>query len=233
MKKFGKTCFEDNIQIALVAVWEALDKFDPQADNANVELWCITAASNALRAYIRRDNKFSYKDYEKLTLIQRVIERLFPNVDQDSNNSVCYDLVAQEAGLPVEEITYIINHPFRIGRINLDFRNSTEDGEGDTVGESIPDNSLRNDYKYLVDNLLSRLSPEEREILELTYFDGYELKEVALLHKERYGKTITVQGIQWKRDKVLKKLRSIICGEAGKSYDGTSKSCREILGTVL
>lgn len=59
-----------------------------------------------------------------------------------------------------------------------------------------------------VEKSLQGLSPEERDVLVLYYYEGYTLKETAQILAERHREgTLSLTGAKYIRDKALNKVR--------------------------
>ncbi len=196
--------YEDLFQIGCVGFVKAIKNFD-MSYNVCFSTYAVPMIMGEIRRFLRDDGpmKVSRSIKEKARTLMAAQERLFTRLQREPTSGE----IAEEAGIPAEELAYVMEAMNPISSIEEELNPGAENPVR-TI-DRVQDDSGRPDThidRILVKELLGSLEPRERQIILLRYFQEKTQSEIAA--------TIGVSQVQISRleSKILAKLRGMVAG---------------------
>ena len=194
--------YEDIFQIGCVGFVKAVKNFD-MSYNVCFSTYAVPMIMGEIRRFLRDDGpmKISRSIKEKARLLMAAQERLGEALQREPTVGE----IALESGVPVEEISYIMEAMTPISSIDEEL-NPGSDNPIKTI-DRVPDDSHHPDMqidRILIKEMLSTLEPRERQIIVMRYFQEKTQSEIA--------EAIGVSQVQISRleSKILGKMRTMI-----------------------
>lgn len=175
---------DDLFQIGCIGLVQAVNRFDP---SFNVEF--STYAVPMIRGQIQRFLRESNHVHVPRSKMQRFADTCAKRADMERElgRDISYGEAAAALGYPEAESTtlyFAFMDPCRFNE-PVQFKNtSVADGQEITLMDMLPD--PKTDENHTVENLdlslaLEKLSPMERKIINLRYFEGLTQRQIAKL----------------------------------------------------
>ena len=194
--------YEDLFQIGCVGFVKAVKHFD-MSYNVCFSTYAVPMIMGEIRRFLRDDGpmKISRSIKEKARQLMSAQARLGEKLQREPNAAE----IAKEAGIPPEEIAYIMEAMSPISSIDEEMNPGSENPVKtiDRVADEShhPDSQIN---RILVKELLSTLEPRERQIIVMRYFQEKTQSEIAA--------AIGVSQVQISRleSKILGKMRAMV-----------------------
>lgn len=169
--------FEDVLQIGMVGLINALDGFDASR-GIRFSTFAIPSISGEIRRYFR-DKVWGMRVPRRMQELYVQIQNRIENLTQKLDRSPSYAEIALDLGVEVEEVVETMEMGSALDPQSLE-DHLHEDGTSlaETVGGLDPDLEAFEEHASL-QMALSRLTPKERRVLELSYFEGFSQTEIA------------------------------------------------------
>ena len=171
---------EDVMQVGTLGLIYAIDSFDPSR-GVKFSTFAIPTIAGEIRRYFRdkvAGVRVPRRLHELYTSLQSHIEELTQQLDR----SPTYAEIAHSLHLDVEEVVEALELGVALDPNSLDQAAFDEEEEGTTLADQIgaldPHLAAIEEYSTL-QAALEQLDPKKREVLELTYFQGYSQADVA------------------------------------------------------
>ena len=168
---------DDLIQVALLGVLKAVERFDPDF-GATFATFAVPTITGELRRHFR-DTTWAVHVPRRAKDLQHTVKVAVNELGQMLGRSPTVDEIAGHAGVPVEEVLDALEAARCYRKTPL--AATSDDGEVDdltTLGG--PDSSLDAvDATATVQRLLAELPARERRIVELRYMGGLTQSQIA------------------------------------------------------
>jgi RNA polymerase sigma-B factor len=168
---------DDLIQVALLGVLKAVERFDPDF-GATFATFAVPTITGELRRHFR-DTTWAVHVPRRAKDLQHTVKVAVNELGQMLGRSPTVDEIAGQAGVPVEEVLDALEAARCYRKTPL--AATSDDGEVDdltTLGG--PDSSLAAvDATATVQRLLAELPARERRIVELRYMGGLTQSQIA------------------------------------------------------
>ncbi len=169
---------DDLFQVGCIGLIKAIDNFDCQQHDVRFSTYGVPMIAGEIRRYLRDNSalRVSRSMRDTAYRILQAREKLLSETGRDPTE----EEIAGELGIPREEVTFAldaISDP-----VSLFDPVYTDGGESITVMDQVRD-TRNTDESWLecmaLDDAMRRLSPREKKILALRFFDGKTQMEVA------------------------------------------------------
>jgi len=171
---------EDVMQVGMLGLIYAIDSFDPSR-GLKFSTYAIPTIAGEIRRYFRdkvSGMRVPRRLHELYASLQGQIEALTQQLDR----SPTYAEIASSLQLEVEEVVEALELGAVLDPNSLDSFAFGDDEEGTTLADQVgaldPHIAAIEEYSTL-QAALEQLEPKKREVLELTYFEGYSQADVA------------------------------------------------------
>ena len=170
--------FEDVMQIGMVGLINALDGFDPSR-GVKFSTFAIPTISGEIRRYFR-DKVWGIRVPRRMQELYGSIQSHIDALTQKLDRSPTYAEIAASMQIAVEEVVETMELGNALDPQSLDDHVFGEEGTAltDTIGGLDPDLEAYEEHAAL-QMALSRLTPKERSVLEMAYFQGFSQAEIA------------------------------------------------------
>ena len=169
---------DDLFQVGCIGLIKAIDNFDCQAHDVRFSTYGVPMIAGEIRRYLRDNSalRVSRSMRDTAYRILQIREKLLAETGREPTE----EEIAAALGIPREEVTFsldAISDP-----VSLFDPVYTDGGESITVMDQIRD-TRNTDESWLecmaLDDAMRRLSPREKRILALRFYDGKTQMEVA------------------------------------------------------
>jgi RNA polymerase sporulation-specific sigma factor len=169
---------DDLFQVGCIGLIKAIDNFDADAHDVRFSTYGVPMIAGEIRRYLRDNSalRVSRSMRDTAYRILQAREKLLAETGRDPTE----DEIASSLGIPREEVTFAldaISDP-----VSLFDPVYTDGGESITVMDQVRD-TRNTDDSWLecmaLDDAMRRLSPREKRILALRFYDGKTQMEVA------------------------------------------------------
>jgi RNA polymerase sigma-B factor len=207
--------FEDLLQVASYGLLKALDRFDPDRGTA-FSSFAVPTILGELKRYFR-DVGWSVHVPRGTQELAQKVRRAQEKMTAQTGRSPTVDGLAQYMELSVEDVLEGLEAAEAHHSTSLDVRCDDEDGDSSSLGDffAIEEAGFeRVEARVTVADALQELSPREREVLRLRFFEDRAQTEVA---KEIGVSQMQVSRIQHgaiARLRELSERDSVIAGRA-------------------
>ena len=199
----GRGCeAEDLFQIGTIGLMKAIDKFDVTFD-VKFSTYAVPMISGEIKRFLRDDGmiKVSRTLKENNMKLRAAEERLSAKFGRDAT----MEEVAEETGLSMEEIVLAMEACTEVESLSKPVNRA--DGSESTLAERIPgkEDATEQIVNHMVmKQLLEALQEEERNLIELRYFENKTQTEIAGI--------LGVSQVQVSRmeKKILQRMRALL-----------------------
>ena len=171
--------FEDVMQVGMLGLISAIDSFDPNR-GVKFSTFAIPTISGEIRRYFR-DKVAGMRVPRRLQELYSSLQGHIEELTQRLDRSPTYAEIAASLQLEVEEVVEALELGAALDPNSLD-EFAYDDEEGTTVADRIgaPDAQIAAIEEYsTLQAALEELEPKKRQVLEMTYFEGYSQADVA------------------------------------------------------
>ncbi len=171
--------FEDVMQVGMLGLIYAIDSFDPNR-GVKFSTFAIPTISGEIRRYFR-DKVAGMRVPRRLQELYSSLQGHIEELTQRLDRSPTYSEIAASLHLEVEEVVEALELGAALDPNSLD-EFAFDDEEGTTVADRIgaPDAQIAAIEEYsTLQAALEELEPKKRQVLEMTYFEGYSQADVA------------------------------------------------------
>lgn len=171
--------FEDVMQVGMLGLIYAIDSFDPSR-GVRFSTFAIPTISGEIRRYFR-DKVAGMRVPRRLQELYSSLQGHVEELTQRLDRSPTYAEIAASLHLEVEEVVEALELGAALDPNSLD-QVAFDDEEGTTVADRIgaldPQLAAIEEYSTL-QAALEQLDTKKRQVLEMTYFEGYSQADVA------------------------------------------------------
>lgn len=203
---------EDISQVGAVGLIKAIDLYNPEI-STNFKTYATYLITGEIRHYLRDKSKIirAPREIQELSFrIHQLTKKLTEKLGAPPSDIE----IAKELEMPVNKVEEIINLDRRTNALSMDqLINSFDDGNSVSLSDKIADDSYQNllsgfENKIMLNDAISRLDKDLKEIILLNYFDGLNQREISDRLK------ISQMQVSRKIKKALNKLFEIITSQA-------------------
>lgn len=172
--------FEDLLQVAMLGLLKALDRFDAARGNAFVS-FAVPTILGEMRRYFR-DSGWAVHVPRSLQERTLKVSQARERVTRERGRAPTANELAAYMELSVEEINEALQTARVYDVVSLDAPRSGEEGESQTYGESVGELDGRYELIELdatVSSALREIAPRERKILHLRFVEELTQTEIA------------------------------------------------------
>ncbi len=199
----GRGCeAEDLFQIGTIGLIKAIDKFDVNFD-VKFSTYAVPMISGEIKRFLRDDGmiKVSRSLKENHMKLRTAGERLSTKLGRDAT----LEEISEETGLSMEDIVLAMEACTEVESLSKPV--NRPDGSESTLGERIPGDADATEQivnHMVTEQLLEALREEERNLIELRYFENKTQTEIAGM--------LGVSQVQVSRmeKKILQRMRSLL-----------------------
>lgn len=170
---------EDIMQVGMLGLIHAIDTFDP-ARGLRFSTFAIPTIAGEMRRYFR-DKVNGMRVPRRLHDLYGTLQSQIEHLTQQLDRSPTYSEIASSLQIDVEEVVEALELGAVLDPNSLD-QHAFDEEEGTTLADQIgaPDPHLHAIEEYsTLQAALEQLDPKMRQVLELTYFQGYSQADVA------------------------------------------------------
>ncbi|WP_349410522.1 FliA/WhiG family RNA polymerase sigma factor [Pseudalkalibacillus sp. SCS-8] len=190
----------------LMGLYDAINKFDPSRD-LKFDTYASFRIRGAILDGLRREDWLPRSLREKTKKIEMTIERL----EQERMRSVSAQEVAEEIGLPEEEILTIMSESFMANILSIDEENKDSDAN-EKIGYTIEDKKvdtpeslmLTSELHHHLTEVIDDLNEKEQLVVSLFYYEELTLTEIGEVLN------LSTSRISQIHSKALFKLRNVL-----------------------
>ena len=172
--------YEDIIQQGLIGLINALDHFDPKR-GVRFATFATPTIVGEIRRYFR-DKTWSVRVPRRLQELHQTINRKIESLTQELDRSPTYAEIARALNVEEEQVVEALEMAQALDPASLDEPSSGEEGSGvaivDQVGAHDQNLERLNEFSQLK-AALEQLTPRQRTVLQLAYFEGFSQAEIA------------------------------------------------------
>lgn len=172
--------FDDLIQVGMLGVLKAVDRFDPEHGTSFVS-YALPTVLGELRRHFR-DTTWSVRVPRRLKDLHVEVGATTEFLNNENGRAPTPDQIADHLGIPVESVLEALDAgaAYRTSPLNLTGEREDDDvkGAGVLLGELDPDIDSAED-RVLLRQAMGTLPPREQRILELRFGEGRSQSEIA------------------------------------------------------
>lgn len=172
---------DDLIQVAMLGVLKAVERYDPDY-GAAFATFAVPTITGEIRRHFR-DTTWAVHVPRRAKDLQHTVKSAVDELSHVLGRSPIVDEIASHAGVPPEEVFEALEAARCYRRLPLPSPGDDGDREGDGIanlGAEDPD-LVAAEARVTVAELLTRLAPRERRIVELRYISGLTQSQIAEL----------------------------------------------------
>jgi RNA polymerase sigma-B factor len=169
---------DELVQVALIGLLKAIDRFDPDRGVA-FSTFAWATINGEIRRY-RRDHTWSVHVPRMLKERYLLTSRVLDELSNLLGRSPTIAEVAAETGLSDEDVIEAIEVRRAYAVDSLDLRHSAEGRPRELVAVAAASGLDRVEQRATIAPLLSRLPPRERSIIHLRFVEDLSQSEIAL-----------------------------------------------------
>jgi RNA polymerase sigma factor FliA len=178
--------FEDLKSVAYFALVQSARSFDPELGVA-FEVYCKHRIRGAILDELRKNSSVTRTTYSKWKQLERTIQEQEEKLGRPATEAE----VAIALEISVPEYRDLLDELRLIAYVSLDELSSHDPDNGDFVPFQLEDlhqvdpanQASSRDLQALIRARLLQMSPQQRKVLTLYYYEGLRLKDIALLLK--------------------------------------------------
>ena len=175
---------DDIRSLGNMGLFDALEKFDPSRD-LKFETYASFRIRGAIIDGLRKEDWLPRSTREKAKLIDSTIEKL----EQKKMRNITPEEIAEELGIPEEEVIKISNENFFSNVLSMDEQPYDAHSEQETQSYTVKDDRTLSPEEALVkkellkemDDLIHKLSEKEQLVLDLFYRQELTLTEIGYI----------------------------------------------------
>jgi RNA polymerase sigma-B factor len=173
---------DDLLQVALVGLLKAVERFDPERGLAFSSFATPTIEGELKRHF--RDKRWAVRVPRRLQEQMLEVNQSVATLAQRAGGSPTIDEIAADTRMSTEEVLEALEAGRAIVAASIDGDDS-QDGRGAVIDHhgQVDIGLERVEQRMIVAKLLDSLPPREREIVTLRFYDGLTQSEIA----ERFG----------------------------------------------
>ncbi len=172
--------FDDLLQVGMLGVLKAVDRFDPEHGTSFVSFALPTVLGELRRHF--RDTTWAVRVPRRLKDLHVEVGATIEFLSTENGRPPTPDQVAAHLGIPVENVLEALDAgaAYRSSPLNVSGERDDEDARssGVLLGELDPDLALAED-RVLLREAMVDLPARERHILELRFGEGLSQSEIA------------------------------------------------------
>ncbi len=197
---------DDLFNVGAIGLLDALDKFDP-----NKKVQFRTYAEIRIKGAML--DELRSLDWVSRSVRQKAarIEKAYQALEKKKGDSVEDEEVAEEMGISLEEYYKLLNETQRVSLLDIDsvmmkLSEVPEEDLFDLIMDEKGNNPLQllglEELKKVLAQAVESLSPKERRVIELYYYEELNLREIAEVLNYTESRICQIRG------KAILKLRS-------------------------
>lgn len=175
-----KVSQDDLVSHGLIGLYDAMLKFNPER-NLKFDTYASFRVRGAIIDGLRREDWLPRATREKIKKIETVVE----NLQQKLGRTVTSDEVAEELGLPSEEIEQLMAEHFFANFLSIDDQNDESERE-ETYATTIVDKQTKTPEEHAISfvvkqeltSLIEQLTENEQLVISLYYYEELTLTEI-------------------------------------------------------
>ncbi len=178
--------FEDLKSVAYFALVQAARSFNPDIGVA-FEVYCRPRVRGAIIDELRKNSTVTRSVYSKWKKLERTIQELEDKLSRPPEEVE----VAAVLGITVDEYRQLLDDLRLVSYVSLDEISSGESDSGEFMPFQLEDinqvdpagQACAQDLQDLIRHRLSQMTPQQKKVLTLYYYEGLRLKDIASLLK--------------------------------------------------
>lgn len=178
--------FDDLKNVGYFALVQAARAFDPEMGVA-FEVYCKYRVRGAILDELRKNSSVTRGAYSKWKKLERAIQDLEEKISRTPTEAE----IAESLGLPVAEYRQLLDDLRIVSYVSLD-EISAQNSEGndftpfqleDLHQQDPASQASTRDLHEIIKQHILGMSPQQKKVLTLYYYEGLRLKDIALLLK--------------------------------------------------
>ena len=178
--------FDDLKSVAFCALVQSARSFDPNLGVA-FEVYCKHRIRGSILDELRKNSTVKRSVYAKWRRLNHAVQKLEDRLGKPATEIE----IAESLGLSIDEYRALLDSIRLVGYVSLDEISSQENDSGDFIPFQLEDihqmnpadqTSLR-DLQQLIRNRILEMSPQQKKVLSLYYYEGLRFKDIAILLK--------------------------------------------------
>ena len=178
--------FEDLKNVAFVALVQSARSFDPDLGVA-FEVYCKHRIRGSILDELRKASSVTRSVYSKWKKLERIVQDLEEKLSRPPTETD----VATSLGISVDEYREMLDDVRLVSYVSLDEISAQDTDSGDFTPFQLEDvhqldpagQASAHDLQELVRNRLLQMTPQQRKVLTLYYYEGLRFKDIAILLK--------------------------------------------------
>jgi RNA polymerase sigma factor for flagellar operon FliA len=169
--------YDDLVSCGMLGLIDAVDKFELKHE-VKFETYAVTRIRGEILDYMRSQDWASPSLRKKISAITSAYD-LF---ESKNPGKLVDQQVADEVGMPVEQIHKILNQSHMFNLVNFEDALSSHNSEAEirSPEDNAPeDELLAKEKKQILAQVIDSLPEKERTVITLYYYEGLLLKEIA------------------------------------------------------
>lgn len=178
--------FDDLKSVAFTALVQSARSFDPNLGVA-FEVYSKHRIRGSILDELRKNSTVKRSVYAKWRKLNHTIQELEERLGKPATEIE----IAETLGIGIDEYRSLLDSIKLVGYVSLDELSSQENDSGDFIPFQLEDihqsdpadqASLR-DLQLLIRNRILEMSPQQKKVLSLYYYEGLRFKDIATLLK--------------------------------------------------
>lgn len=172
---------DDLIQVGSVGLIKAIDLYNPEV-GTKFKTYATYLITGEIRHYLR-DKASMIKAPREIQELAFRINTVIKHLTEDGVEPTS-EQVAEVMSLPVHKVNDIIEVDRRKSTISLDQTFTFDDDDTMSLADKIPSGDYQEfldsyEEKIMLSNAISRLRPKMKEVLELSYYEDLNQREIS------------------------------------------------------
>lgn len=172
---------DDLIQVGSVGLIKAIDLYNPEV-GTKFKTYATYLITGEIRHYLR-DKASMIKAPREIQELAFRINTVIKHLTEDGVEPTS-EQVAEVMSLPVHKVNDIIEVDRRKSTISLDQTYTFDDDDTMSLADKIPSGDYQEfldsyEEKIMLSNAISRLRPKMKEVLELSYYEDLNQREIS------------------------------------------------------
>ena len=178
--------FDDLKSVAFCALVQSARSFDPNLGVA-FEVYCKHRIRGSILDELRKNSAVKRSVYSKWRKLNHAVQELEDRLGKPATEIE----IAAALGISIDEYRALLDSVKLVGYVSLDEISSQENDAGDFIPFQLEDihqsnpadqTSLR-DLQQTIRNRILEMSPQQKKVLSLYYYEGLRFKDIATLLK--------------------------------------------------